>query len=201
MNPYAPPAAEVEHRGRIGDVFRKAKLVAMHTEGQLPPRCIVCNAAAPDYRIAHTLHWSPPAWRWGMAALVATLLGLAFAGIQVAALAFWPTMLIAMIANLIVRRKFTLDVAMCDRHRRRHVALTWTAALSIPAVAIAIVFLLRTDRSAMMLGLLPAMLALGYVRSRSGALAVRAAGLEGDRLWLKGTGKAFRDSLPEATDA
>ena len=45
------------------------------------------------------------------------------------------------------------------------------------------------------------MFALGLARSRTGALAVRVARIEPGRLWLKGTGKAFRDSLPDALDA
>ena len=48
--------------------------------------------------------------------------------------------------------------------------------------------------------LLLVMFALGIARSLSGALAVRVARLEGELLWLKGSRKAFRDSLPDATD-
>jgi hypothetical protein len=201
VNPYAPPTAELERRGEIGEAFKKGKLIAMHPEGQLPPRCVTCNAAASDRRIARTLYWSPPVWRWSMLAVSVVLLGLASAGVVIAAIAFWPVMIIAGIVNLIVRKKFPLDFAICERHRRIHAALTWAAALGIAAVIGGAFVLPSADQGGALIALLLVMFALGIARSYSGALAVRIARLEQDRLWLKGTGKAFRDSLPEATDA
>jgi hypothetical protein len=200
VNPYAPPSAQVEHRGAIGAVFRKGKLIAMHAEGQLPPRCVTCNAAAPGQRIARTLYWSSPFWRWSMLALIVVLLGLGSAGVVIAAIALWPVIVIAGVVNLIVRKKFPLDFAICARHRRIHAALTWAAALGIAAVIGGAFVLPSADQGGALIALLLVMFALGIARSYTGALAVRIARLEQDRLWLKGTGKAFRDSLPEATD-
>jgi hypothetical protein len=200
VNPYAPPASQVERRGAIGEVFRKGKLIAMHREGQLPPRCIACNAAAPGHRISRTLYWTPPAWRWSMAAVIVLILGLTSAGVVVAAIAFWPVVIIATITNLIVRKRFPLDLAICERHRHLHTALTWAAALSLAAFVGAAAFLIGSNQIGVFGVLLLVMFALGIARSLSGALAVRVARLEGELLWLKGSRKAFRDSLPDATD-
>jgi hypothetical protein len=200
VNPYAPPSAQVEHRGVIGEVFRKGKLIAMHPEGQLPPRCIACNADAPERRIARTLYWTPPVWRWSMFAAIVVILGLSSAGVIAAAIAFWPVVIVATITNLIVRKKFPLELAVCERHRRLHTALTWAAALSLAAFVGAAAFLIGSNQIGVFGVLLLVMFALGIARSLSGALAVRVARLEGELLWLKGSRKAFRDSLPDATD-
>jgi len=200
FNPYAPPAAELERRGQIGEVFRKGNLIGMHHEGQLPARCVVCNAQATEYRVTRALYWSPLAWRVSAIAAIVALLGLSAAGIVVAAVAFWPAVLIAAIVNFIIRKKVSVDLAVCERHRRVQSALTWAAVLGIALVVAGIYFLIRIDPSALLVAV-AAMFAVGIVRSRTGALGVRVARLERDRLWLKGTGKAFRDSLPEAADA
>ncbi len=200
FNPYAPPAAELERSGQVGEVFRKGNLIGMHPEGQLPPRCVACNAQATEHRVTRVLYWSPLAWRASAVAVIFALLGLSAAGVIVAALAFWPAMLIAAVANFVIRKKVSVDLAVCERHRRFQSALTWAAALGIALVVAGIYYLIRIDPTALLVAV-AAMFAVGIVRSRTGALAVRVARLERDRLWLKGTGKAFRDSLPEPTDA
>lgn len=200
FNPYAPPAAELERRGQVGEVFRKGKLVGMHPEGQLPPRCVACNAQVAEHRTTRVLYWSPLAWRVSAVAAIVALLGLSTAGVVVAALAFWPAMLIAAVTNFVVRKKVSVDLAVCERHRRIQSTLTWAAVLGIALVVAGIYYLIRIDPSVLLVAV-AAMFAVGIVRSRTGALAVRVARLEHDRLWLKGTGRAFRDSLPEAADA
>ena len=200
FNPYAPPAAELERRDQVGEVFRKGNLVGMQPEGQLPARCIACNGPAAAERVSRVLYWSPPAWRVSVVATIVALLGLSAAGVVVAALAFWPVILIAAVANMAVRKKVSLDVAVCERHRRLQAASTWAAALGIALVVAGIFYLIQIDAVAFFLATI-LMFVLGILRSRTGALAVRIARLERDRLWLKGTGKAFRDSLPEAADA
>lgn len=200
FNPYAPPAAELERRDQVGDVVRKGKLVGMHPEGQLPARCVACNALAAGERMARVLYWSPRAWRAGALAVLVVLLGLSAAGINLAALLFWPAFLIAIVANLALRKKISIDVAICERHRRIHSALSWAAALGILLVVAGIVNVMQIHGAAIILAI-AVMFALGIARSRTGALAVRIARVEPGRLWLRGTGKPFRDSLPEALDA
>jgi hypothetical protein len=200
FNPYAPPAAELERRGQVGEVVRKGKLIGMRPDGQLPPRCVACNAQAEGDRSTRVLYWSPLAWRVSVLAAIVALLGLSAAGVVAAAIAFWPAMLMAAVANFIIRKKVSLELAVCERHRRIQAALTWAAALGIALVVAGIYYLMRIDPSALLVAV-TAMFAVGIARSRTGALAVRIARLERDRLWLKGTGKAFRESLPEAADA
>ncbi len=197
LNPYAPPAAQVEHRGAIGEAFRRGKQIAMHARGQLPPRCVACNASAPGTRISRTLYWTPPAWRWSLYAIIVLALALSSAGVVTAAIAFWPVVIVATIVTLIVRRKFPLELAVCERHRRLHQALTWAAALALAAFAGATPYLIGSGRLGVFVALLLVMFALGIARGSSGILAIRVARLEGERLWLRGSRKAFRESFPE----
>lgn len=201
FNPYAPPAAEVEHRGQIGEVWRDGKLVAMSPDGQLPPRCVACNSPALARRNERTLYWTPLAWRGSVFALLALLFALSANGVVLAALAFWPVVLIAAVANIVIRKKVALSIGVCDRHRRIQTAMTGSALASIAAVAGGIFYFVAENRASVLFALVILMFALGIARSRSGALAVRIARMDADRLWLKGTGKAFRDSLPESAGA
>lgn len=202
VNPYAPPASQVERRGAIGEVFRRGKLIAMHREGQLPPRCVACNADAPERRIARTLYWTPPGWRWSMFAVIVVILGLSSAGVVAAAIAFWPVVIVATITNLVVRKKFPLELAVRERHRRLHVALTWAAGLSIAGVVASAFFLIGRSRTELLFAtLLVVMFALGIARSYTAALAVRIARFDGEWLWLKGMRKAFRESFPVAKES
>ncbi len=201
FNPYAPPAANLEHRGQIGEVWRDGKLVAMHREGQLPPRCVACNSPALLRRNERTLYWTPPAWRGSVIAVLALLFTLSANGVVLAALAFWPVVLIAAVTNIVIRKKTSLSVGVCDRHRRLQAALTGSALASVAAVAGGMFYFVAENRPGLLFALVILMFAIGIARSRSGPLAVRIARMSDDRLWLKGTGRAFRDSLPEAFKA
>ncbi len=196
-NPYAPPAAQVESLEQIGEVSRAGRLVEMPLAGQLPPRCVHCNAAAPSSRVARTLFWLAPAWRWSLLAVALMPVALALSGVLAAAILILPVALLAAIVNVIVRRKIPVALAVCERHRRQQQALTWAAWLSIAAVIGGAPALIATGQGSALFVLVTVMLLLGIVRSRAPALGVRIARLSGERLWLRGTGKAFRESLPE----
>jgi hypothetical protein len=200
FNPYAPPAAEVEHRGQVGEVVRKGKLVGMHPEGQLPARCVACNAAAPDRRQTRVLYWTPLVWRVSLWVVLAALFGLMSAGVLIAAIAFWPAVLVASIGHYFVRKKVSLDLAVCGRHRRIQAVLAWVQALGFVLLVAGFFYLVRFQQAALLVAALP-VLAVGLARNATGAFAVRVARLERNRVWLKGAGKSFRDSLPETADA
>jgi hypothetical protein len=198
FNPYAPPAANVEHHGQVGEVWRDGKLVAMHREGQLPPRCVACNAPALARRYERTLYWTPFSWRGSVIAVLALLFALSASGVVLAALAFWPVVLIAAVTNIVIRKRVPLSMGVCLRHRRVQTAFTASALAGVAAVAGGMFYFIADNRAGILFALVILMFALGIARSRSGALAVRIARMSEERLWLKGTGAAFRASLPEA---
>jgi hypothetical protein len=200
FNPYAPPAARLENPRQVGAVWREGKLVAMEHDGQLPPRCVRCNSSAEPKRLARTLYWTPPAWRWSLLAVFVFLLVMIFSGSQLAALAFWPAAIVAVIANWFVRKKVAVDFPLCARHQRIGTVLTWAAVGSLAACVGLSLWTIENAQIAFV-GMLVLMLVLGTVRARTGAHAVGLARLEGSRAWLKGIGASFRESLPERAPA
>ncbi len=204
VNPYAPPSADVAGEMQQGTVGREQRLVRMDRDGRLPTRCVVCNAPAEALRIERTLYWTPTAWRAAVAAVVVSLLVLSFAGVGVAAALFWPAVLLLIIANMVIRKKVTLDLGACARHRRQRAALRGAGIACSLGMIAALVGLFAGPGDLLGAGVLVlvvAMLVLGVVYSNVGVQAVRVARMTERHLWLKRAGKAFRDSLPEVAGA
>src|SRR4051794_37594891 len=107
FNPYAPPEAEVVHApsGRDeGGVWRDGLLLVMSKDGELPDRCLKCNLPAHGWRLKRNLSWHPQGWY----------------------LLILLHVLVYVIAALIVRKKATIMVPLCECHRRRRVRIIAT---------------------------------------------------------------------------
>lgn len=113
VNPYASP---LEVGGLVPDqspdgLWREGKWLVMHREGTLPDRCIRCNAPANGYRLKRKLSWCYPAWHLF---LVCNLL-------------IWILVVVA------VSKRATIQVGLCELHRRRRrrlIASGWLLALA-----------------------------------------------------------------------
>jgi|tagenome__1003787_1003787.scaffolds.fasta_scaffold20965411_3 hypothetical protein len=172
----------------------------MDREGALPERCVLCNAQA-GKRVARTLYWTPTAWRY-LSWLVP--LGVLIAGIALRvpwmALAFWPAVIVVGIAQYLVRKKLKLELGVCARHDRQRTVL---AALSIAAIVGAIALgasQLIASRMGLIV-LMAAILALAVLQRYIGVQAISLKRLDADHAWLGGTGKSFREALPELPGA
>lgn len=202
FNPYAPPAAEIEVRAQIGAVAQDGKLVRMERNGQLPERCITCNAPAVPARVSRKLYWTPLRWRLGAWAVALVLFALMVLGYTYAAVVFWPTVLILAVVNMALRKRVTLDLGICERHRRRRALLYGSAVtfvLLVIVVTLVAIFTGKDFAGPWILVLMPLMLLLGAADNLSPVNGVRIAKVDSRHLWLKRTGKAFRDSLPGVT--
>jgi hypothetical protein len=172
----------------------------MDLPGALPDRCVICNGGAGGYRLSRTLYWSPAAWRFGaiIAPFVALCLGLA-TDVMALVVAFWPLVLILLIANFFVRKKLVLELGLCPPHRRMRTVLgvlsvagmagvvaSWPAFVQDPALG-----------EALLLGSIAALLSLAALQSYLGIHAVSLKSLSDEHAWLSRTGKAFRAALPE----
>lgn len=200
MNPYAPPQARVDPAQQVGELWRRRALVRMDLSGELPDRCIVCNADAGGYRFSRKLYHSPAAWR-----IFAVALPFVVAGIGVAtqtpilAAVFWPLVLLLMIVHTFVRKKLEIEIGFCVRHRRARVVLH---ALSIACVAGVLGSLFTWNMSAeiaaaLLWTSLAGMLAVVIGQSILGVRAIGLKSVSAEHAWLTGTGKAFRAALPE----
>jgi hypothetical protein len=196
LNPYAAPKAKLEEALPAGAAWRDGKLVRMDREGALPDRCVLCNAPA-GKRVARTLYWSPAAWRhfsW----IVPFGLLIAGIGLRVPwmALAFWPLVIVLGIAHYFVRKKLKLELAICVRHERQGNIL---AALSIAAVIAAVAFgaLQIAGNGVGLVLVLASVVALGVLQRYAGVHSISLKKLDADHAWLGGTGRTFREALPE----
>jgi hypothetical protein len=201
LNPYAPPASELRVSDQIGGVFRSKKLVRLDRHGQLPERCVRCNAPGSGQRFNRKLLWSPLPWRMALLLSVAAFIGLAsLLDSTVMAILFWPMIFLLVIVHVVIRKRVEVDLAVCELHRRIHYVFLIGSLLLLVAT-IALIFAMAGTRQAnisMGIGILiPVMLLLELLRRAIGPLAVRIAKLNAQHVWLRGTGRRFRDSLPE----
>jgi hypothetical protein len=162
-----------------------------------PDRCVACNEPAAQ-RISRTLYWSPAAWRYfSVISPFALMLGGVMLEVPMMALAFWPAVIVLVIAHYFVRRKLALDLAVCARHRRLRNIL---GALSIASVAAIILILanLTPDLWALLVAALALVIALALLQSFVGVQAVSLKEIDSQHAWLGGTGEKFRNALPGA---
>ena len=178
-------------------MWREGSLVRVDREAALPARCVVCNLPA-QTRVRRRLYTSPLAWRLGAFAtpFVLMFLGIALEAFVLMAL-FWPSIVVLMVVHLFVRRKFVLEAPICLRHARLRNALMLLSLAFVVAV-IALPFAWRSGGMANALwACIAALILLAVVQSLAGVQAVRLKRLSPEHAWLGGTGKPFREALPE----
>jgi hypothetical protein len=160
----------------------------------LPDRCVACNAAAEGYRLKRTLHHSPLAWRVGASlAPFAALLAGAWLGLDWLSWAFFPLLVILIVANMFVRRSVQLELGVCARHRDMRLGL-----LAATWACVAGVFIGFTAPSGILILLcLAGILVFGLAQGYVGVQAVRVTEISTGHAWLSGTGEPFRAGLPE----
>jgi hypothetical protein len=173
--------------------------VRIDRAGGLPDRCVICNRPAEGRRVKRTLYWSPKAWRIGTAAVLVGFAAIGGAIAPYVLYAFWPLVLVLIIANLFVRKSLKLEIGICRRHALRRNALRGLSIASMVLLA-ASFFLLQVERSTAYLLLVAStigVLALAIVQALVGIQAMRLSELSADHAWLSGTGAPFREALPE----
>lgn len=166
QNPYAPPrpiederparapswgaAPSSEGAWREGDLC-----VVPRLGGEMPDRCVVCNRDT-DFKLRRTLWWHPP-------------------GYYLLICAGW---LVYIIAALIVRKSATVEVGLCEEHRRRRengVTLMWVGGVT--GLLVMIVGVAVKLAIFMLLGLIGMLVCL-----IAGAVSARVVGVDHRRL-------------------
>ena len=197
MNPYAAPKAKLEEPAAAGNVWREGSLVRVERSAALPERCIVCNQPAAK-RVTRKLYWSSRAWRSGAALTPFVILALGIATESMGVLVlFWPSVIVLFIANFFVRKKVQLALGVCERHRRLRAALQ---VLSVGAMAALGVVFFTWDSAyspSLAFAAIATVVVLAVVQSFIGVQAVSVKRLSEEHAWLGGTGRPFRDALPE----
>jgi hypothetical protein len=172
----------------------------MEIDGLLPDRCISCNEPAQGYPMERTLYWRPPWWRvvaW-MALPALFLIGL----VEPLVLGlFLPLLIVLAIADAFVRRKIVVECGLCRHHQNLRLGvrvgffLSWVAMFALVAA-------FRTGLRAVEHWWFWAIVLLMFALAIAAGLLyrLRLARLKEERMWLKGTGRAFYEALPTASD-
>ena len=201
---FAPPKAALTPIHQVGGVFCAGKLVRMERDGSLPDCCVDCNQPAEGRRLSRTVYWTPVTIRWLLIAVPFLLPPvIMLAGLHAGAVLFWPLALLMMMVNAVLRKKVAIELGECRRHARmRSAVYAATIACTVLTVVLVAVSLTNHEFGAtilpVLLAMVPLMLILALVHGRLGAQKVALTRVEGDVLWLRGCGSAFRAALPTA---
>jgi hypothetical protein len=109
--PTVEPLAHLELLPGETGYWQDGKLLVMTRETELPDRCIRCNLPADGYKLERRLSWHP---------------GLVYALLFISPLVYF-------VVALIVRKRATIHVGLCERHRKRRkraIATGWIASLA-----------------------------------------------------------------------
>lgn len=178
-NPYASPltVGGFIPEPTCGGLWREGELLVMHRLAPLPSRCIRCNTPIGEKRLRMTLHWCHPVW-------YSFILCNPILGLIVAAAA---------------SRLATIEVGLCDRHRRSR--RRWIVGGLIQILAGCVFFF-----SALVVQPLPeaapmvlAAFLLGVTGSVSAILISRPVvpqRITGSHVWLKLVSPQMLDELP-----
>ncbi len=177
-NLYSAPKARLEVFADQGtDLWRDGKVLVCRRDAVFPGRCVKCNEPAESEAVSYKLAWHHAGWY---------------------VLIFLNIVIYAIVA-MIVRKSATLEVGLCESHRRKRTlarVLGW-AGLAVIIAGISIG--LATDQAWLIavgfLGILPLILVAMLLSPR-----LIAARIDKEVVRVRGCGRDFLDTLPEYTD-
>lgn len=157
-----------------GSLWRTGKRLVTRSETVFPDRCVKCNAPANGFRLKRVLYWQHPAYY----------------------LLLIINVLILIIVVLIVRKKATVHIGLCDRHRaarKQGMIIGWTSLL-VGIVLIIAGALANSGWTAVAGG---GLLLVGGIYGAVRARTVAAAKIDKQNVWISGCHKDFLAELPE----
>jgi len=165
----APPAINDPNAG----VWRDNSKLVMSRDAVLPMRCVKCNAATSG-RLKRNLSWHHPA-------------------LFILLLVAW---LIYLIVAMIIRKRATVEVGICDEHRARRRSFIWITCIAI-GLGFAGVFLglMANEGSPALVGVLVLLAGIIF-----GVIAVRVTApskIDDQFVWLTGVHKDYLNQLPQ----
>ena len=173
-NPYAPPTSNVEIQHPEASLTRRKKYVVAPKECNWPNRCFKCNEQT-NYKKKMKLSYVNP-WIY-----ITILLNI----------------LITLILALIFQKRFDVDLPLCDKHvktRKNFILVQW--ALLATTIG---VFIVGGMKNMSVLTLLGIFLSLIVILMAIASRLAYIAKLKHEKLWIRGAGRDFLDSLVEYT--
>lgn len=177
-NPYAPPAAELR-LASVEHCWRDGRHLLLRRGGDLPPRCLHCNAPARPSGRAHAYAWHSP-WLYLLVPLNLPLYA---------------------VVALLARKTVKLHPALCVFHRRQQ-RRYWRLCLVLMAAGLGLLLAATpgdgaaTPWSGAALLLSPLLLLLAIVIAAWKLEQLGTVRIDTDCVRLRGAGRPFLDSLP-----
>lgn len=170
-SPYAPPKSALVDSHQ-SDLSRTGRYVVLDPEIEWPSRCFKCNEATEIKKEVKLTYVNP--WLY---------------------LSILFTILLTIILVLIFRKKFKVELPLCERHikRRKYFLIFQWAMVAIMTVGIVVSVL---TNETILLALSGFVFLVILISSNFGRLAF-AAKLKNDKIWVSGAGKGFLNSLPD----
>jgi hypothetical protein len=157
-----------------GLIWRFDRQMVTRSDTPMPDRCIKCNAPAKGFRLKRQLSWHPPAYF----------------------LLLLVSILIYVIVAMIIRKKATLYIGLCDTHRaqrNRYIMLSWLIAL----LGLGVLFAAAAWNKELLF--LPGILLFlaGIIVGVVKVPMITAAKIDNEFVWVKGADQSFLAQLPE----
>ena len=157
-----------------GLVWRSHRQMILRSETPLPDRCVRCNAPANGFRLKRKLYWHSPYYY----------------------LLILISLLVYVIVALCVRKKATIQVGLCEAHRKQRgwfIAASWLAVLA--GLALIIIGIAESSGWVAVCGVLAFL--WGAIFGALKVPVVSAAKMDRDLVWVKGACPGFLAELPE----
>ena len=163
-----PPTVGMPDAG----IWRNGKTLVMTKDAQLPDRCVKCNAFT-NGRLRRKFSWHHPA-------------------IYILLIVAW---LFYLIVAMIVRKRATVDLGLCEEHsakRRTYIWISWLLALG--GVAGFVLAMIAGDGTPALIGFLLLLTAIvfGVITTR----VVYPSKIDDRFVWLKGVNAEYLNQLP-----
>lgn len=174
FNPYAAPKAalEVVHDESVS-IWRSGKILVCRRDAVFPARCLKCNAPAELPLARYRFAWHHGLWY----------------------LLIFLYVVIYLVVGLLVRRRATLEVGLCAKHKGRRLwgaIISWGGFAAIMAMVVLVVKWRVDDLMPYLFISFPAwIIASMFVPPR-----FTPARIDKERVRLRGCGRAFLDTLP-----
>ena len=172
-SPYAAPKSSLlENSDSLSNIHGFKKLVVQGENQIWPSRCYKCNVSTENAKQVKLYYINP--WIY---------------------ITFIISPLVYIIVSLIVRKKYVLNLPICDNHlkrRKRFIMSQWivaTITVTLLTIGISLNNSTLIITSILLFIYFLAALVLGRM-----AYIVK---LKDERIWIKGAGKDFISSLPE----
>jgi sugar phosphate permease len=154
-------------------IWRDRATLVMTKEAQLPDRCVKCNVLT-NRRLRRKFAWHHPA-------------------IYLLLLVAW---FVYLIVAMIVRKRATIDLGLCDEHSTKRRTYIWTSwLLALGGVAGFVLAILVSDGTPVLVGILLLLTAIvfAFITTRVGY----PSKIDDRFVWLKGINAEYLNQLPQ----